>query len=97
MTVRVALAAFFSSLLLNLTYFPAGLGGLAWFALVPWLVLVRADMRNRDRYWLAWLSSLAFFLPALRWMRVAHEAMFYSWIGLSLACCHLFAPAYGAR
>lgn len=80
-----------SALLLNLSYFPVGWGWLAWLALTPWLVLVRADLRNRDRYLLAWLSALAFFLPALRWMRVAHDAMFYSWIGLSLACSW-FAP-----
>lgn len=80
-----------SALLLNLSYFPVGWGWLAWVALVPWLMLVRADIRNRDRYLLAWLSALAFFMPALRWMRVAHDAMFYSWIGLSLACSW-FAP-----
>lgn len=96
MTTRRALApavlcAGVSALLLNLSYFPVGWGWLAWVALAPWLILVRADLRNRDRYLLAWLSALAFFMPALRWMRVAHEAMFYSWIGLSLACSW-FAP-----
>jgi apolipoprotein N-acyltransferase len=86
-------AAICSSLLLFLAYFPADQGWLAWFALVPGLVLVRADIRSRDRYLIAWFAALVFFVPALSWMRVAHEAMFYSWLGLSLYCSWFSPPA----
>jgi apolipoprotein N-acyltransferase len=88
---RCLAAAILSAVFLNLAYFPTNQGWVAWFALVPGLVLVRADLRNRDRYLLAWLSTWLFFLPALRWMRVAHESMYFSWIGLSL-WCSWFAP-----
>ena len=88
---RCLAAALLSAVFLNLAYFPTNQGWLGWFALVPGLVLVRADLRNRDRYLLAWLSAWLFFLPALCWMRVAHEDMVYSWIGLSL-WCSWFAP-----
>src|SRR5262249_53568425 len=47
------LAAVVSGLLLWLCYFPASAGWLAWGALVPWLLLVRADMSNWLRYLLA--------------------------------------------
>jgi hypothetical protein len=59
-------AALTSAALLNLAYFPVGQGWLAWFALAPWLLLVRANIRERDRYLIAWLAAWAFFLPAMR-------------------------------
>jgi apolipoprotein N-acyltransferase len=83
--------ALVSAGLLAQAYFPQDFGWIAWFALVPGLVLVRADLRPRTRYLTVWLAALAFFIVALRWMRVAHEQMFYSWLALSLFCS-LFAP-----
>jgi apolipoprotein N-acyltransferase len=91
LALRCLGAALLSSLILNLAYFPTAQGWLAWFALVPGLVLVRTELRPRTRYLIAWFAAWAFFLPALRWMRVAHETMVFSWIGLSLFCSW-FAP-----
>lgn len=73
-----------------LCYFPASFGWLAWAALVPWLLLVRAPMPNWTRYSLAWLSGLICFVPALQWMRVAHDTMFYSWLCLAWYCSWYF-------
>src|SRR5262249_7175929 len=61
-------------------------GWLAWFALVPLLMLVRIETTNRRRYWSAWLAGLAFFLAAISWMRVANPMMAVAWLGLSLFC-----------
>jgi apolipoprotein N-acyltransferase len=86
-------AAFLTSGLLWLSYFPASQGWLAWVALVPWLLLVRAEVPSCYRYLIAWLVGLAFFVPALSWMRVAHKQMFYSWLGLALYCSWFFPLA----
>ncbi len=94
---RVDWACFAAGLLtaglLWLSYFPSNWGWLGWVALVPWLMLVRAELRNALRYSIAWLSGLALFVPALSWMRVAHESMFYSWLGLALYCSWYFPLA----
>ena len=79
--------------LLWLSHFPVAWGWLAWVALVPWLMLVRIGLPRRTRYPIAWLAGLAFFVPALSWMRVAHEAMCYSWLGLALYCSWYFPLA----
>jgi apolipoprotein N-acyltransferase len=91
--LRCAAAALLTAGLLWLSHFPAAQGWLAWVALAPWLLLVRADMTNRYRYSLAWLTGLVFFVPALSWMRVAHETMFYSWLALALYCSWYFPAA----
>jgi len=91
--VAYLFAALASGLLLWLCYFPASIGWLAWVALVPWLLLVRADMSNWRRYLLAWLTGLVGFVPALQWMRVAHETMFYSWLCLAWYCSWYFLLA----
>src|SRR5262249_37205147 len=71
----------------------ASFGWLAWAALVPWLLLVRAPMPNWSRYLLAWLTGLICFVPALQWMRVAHDTMFYSWLCLAWYCSWYFVVA----
>src|SRR5438477_11911301 len=89
-----AARATFMRLLLALTtggllwasHFPLANGWLAWIALVPLLCLVRSTAMGW-RVWLpAWIGGLAFFVPALQWVRVADPRMFYTWIGLSLYC-----------
>jgi apolipoprotein N-acyltransferase len=87
------MAALSTSGLLWLSYFPAAWGWLVWFALVPWLMLVRAELPRGTRYPIAWLAGLAFFVPALSWMRVAHAAQFYSWLALSVYCSWYFPLA----
>jgi apolipoprotein N-acyltransferase len=75
----VWLAPLISAGLLYLSYFPVACGWLAWFALVPFLCLVRAETRPRRRYLAAWVCGLAFFWPVLSWMRVADPMMYYTW------------------
>jgi apolipoprotein N-acyltransferase len=72
-TTRAALvgASLATSVLLWLAYFPVSCGWLAWFALVPLLVLVRARERSWFLYLCACLSGLAFFEPVLWWMHAA--------------------------
>ena len=86
MKPRVFLPAIVSGLLLWAAFFPLNLGPLAYVALVPWLTLVRAPVANRRRYFAAYIGGVAFFLPALQWVRVAHPMMHISWIGLALVC-----------
>jgi apolipoprotein N-acyltransferase len=39
-----------------------------------------------------WLAGLAFFVPAIQWMRVADPRMYYTWVALSIYCS-LYVPA----
>lgn len=83
---HVFVPAILTGLLLWASFFPLDLGPLAFIALVPWLTLVRSPGSKRRRYLAAYVGGLAFFLPALQWIRVAHPMMYFSWIGLALAC-----------
>jgi len=86
---RVFLPAILSGLLLYLSFFPVNAGFLAWFALVPLLSLVRANARPRRIYFAAFVGGLVCYVPAIQWMRVAHPAMYASWLFLAF-CCALF-------
>ncbi len=87
----VFVPAIVSGLLLWAAFYPLNLGFLAYFALVPWLLLVRAPgVARRRRYLAAFVGGLAFFLPATQWIRVAHPAMYASWLGMSLICASYF-------
>jgi apolipoprotein N-acyltransferase len=66
-------------------------GWLGWVALVPFLVLVRADARPRNLYLAAWLAGLLFYWPVLQWMRVADYRMYATWAGLA-TYCSFFMP-----
>jgi apolipoprotein N-acyltransferase len=87
------LAALTTAGLLWLCYFPVDWGWLAWFALVPFLVLVRSTARPRWVYLCAWVAGLAFYFPALQWMRVADPRMYVTWLGVSLVCSLYFPIA----
>src|SRR5579885_70702 len=78
--------------LLYLCHFPVAWGWLGWVALVPLLTLVRSPARPRQVYLCALLAGLGFFVPALQWMRVAHPAMYATWLVLA-AYCAVFFPA----
>ena len=54
---RVFLPAILSGLLLFTAYFPLSLGWMAWFALVPFLTLIRADVRPRRLYFAAFVGD----------------------------------------
>jgi apolipoprotein N-acyltransferase len=86
----VFLPAVASGLLLWTAFFPLNLGPVAFVALAPWLTLVRAPVSRRRRYLAAYAGAIAFFLPAVQWMRVAHPAMYVSWLGIALVWCPAF-------
>jgi apolipoprotein N-acyltransferase len=90
---RAVLLALTTAGLLWLCYFPVDCGWLIWIALVPLLALVRSCTRPRRMYFSAWLGGLAFYLPAIQWMRVADPRMYATWIGLSLYCSLYFPLA----
>jgi len=79
--------------LLWLSYFPVACGWLAWFAMVPFLALVRSPARSWQLYLCAWLGAMAFYVPALQWVRVADERMYFTWVGLSIWCSLYYLPA----
>jgi apolipoprotein N-acyltransferase len=94
MKPRLFLPAMLSGLLLWASFFPLNLGPLAFVALVPWLALVRAEGVNRwRRYLAAFVGGLCFFVPALQWIRVAHPAMYASWIVMAVYCSLYFVLA----
>ncbi len=81
---RVFVPAILSGVLLWAAFFPLNLGFLGFFALVPWLSLVRADVSRRRRYFAAYLGGVVFFALATQWIRVAHPMMYLSWLGLTI-------------
>lgn len=83
---QVFFPAMLSGVLLYCTYFPLNLGFLAWIALVPLLGLVDANARPRRIYFAVFLGGLYWFVPVLQWIRVAHPAMYGSWMALSVYC-----------
>ncbi len=90
---HLVLPALATAGLLWLCYFPVAWGWLAWVALVPLLSLVRAETRGRRVFLCAWLGGLAFFTPALQWMRVADYRMYYTWAMLAVYCSLYFPVA----
>ena len=86
MKPRLLLPALLTGPLLWAAFFPLNLGPLAFVALVPWLTLVRAPVTGKRLYLAGYLGGVAFFLPATQWFRVAHPMMYFSWLGLTLAC-----------
>ncbi|HVK14956.1 MAG TPA: apolipoprotein N-acyltransferase [Gemmataceae bacterium] len=83
---RVFLPAVLSGLLLYACYFPLNFGFLGWVALVPLLSLVRANARSRRIYFAAFVGGLFCYVPAIQWIRVAHPAMYASWLILAVYC-----------
>ena len=87
------LPALASGGLLWLCHFPAAWGWLAWAALVPLLCLIRGGARPFRLFLCALAGGLAFFVPALQWMRVAHPMMYFTWIALAVYCSLFLAAA----
>lgn len=92
-TVCLGMAAALSGLLLWMCFQPLGWGFLGWVALVPFLVLVRAQVRPWFLYNFAFLCGLAFYVPVLQWMSVADKSMAAAWLALSLYCALYFVAA----
>lgn len=83
-----------SGVLLWMCFQPLAWGTyLGWIALVPFLMLVRAQARPRFVYLCALLCGIAFYVPVLQWMRVADKAMAAAWIALSIYCALYFPVA----
>jgi apolipoprotein N-acyltransferase len=82
--LRTFLPPVFSGVLFWAAFFPLDLGSIGFFALVPWLTLVRAPSSRRRRYLASYLGAFTFFALATNWVRVAHPMMYLSWAGLSL-------------
>ncbi len=75
-----------SGLMLYACFYPINLGEIAWVALVPlFLAVLNADSRRQVIVY-ASAAGLSFYIPAIQWMRVAHPAMYATWIALSLYC-----------
>jgi apolipoprotein N-acyltransferase len=87
-------SALLSSALLWAAYFPLNWGFLAWGALVPWLLLLRSRQPSWYVELCAWISGLAFFLPALEWMHAA-DGLRAAPLGLGpMTCASLFLGIY---
>jgi apolipoprotein N-acyltransferase len=82
-----------SGLALYACFFPLNLGFLAWVALVPMLMLVRIPRPTRGMYTASFLGGLAFFVPALQWMRLGDISMYIAWGALSFYCA-LYFPLF---
>jgi apolipoprotein N-acyltransferase len=84
-----------TGLLLWLAYFPVAWSWLAWAALVPLLSIAVGRRSSWAVFFGSWVAGLAFFVPALEWLRVAHPMMYFTWIGLALYCSLYFPVAVG--
>ena len=68
---------------------PCDLWPLAWLAPLPWLaVIMRPALLLRRPFLAAWCGGLAYWLPAIHWLRLPHPATAIGWLLLSayLAC-----------
>ncbi|HEV3145895.1 MAG TPA: apolipoprotein N-acyltransferase, partial [Gemmataceae bacterium] len=79
-----------SAVLLWACYFPLNAGALAWIALIPLLVLVRAEISTRQALFWSWIGGMLFYWVAMQWIRVADPRMYFSWAGLSTYCAAYF-------
>ncbi|HWA98285.1 MAG TPA: apolipoprotein N-acyltransferase [Pirellulales bacterium] len=87
-TLSLALAG---SALLFAALPPWELWPLAWLAPVPWALLVRQpDLAGKRPYLALWFAGLAFWLPSLYWLCLAHPATSIGWVALCLyLACYL--------
>lgn len=90
---RVLLAGSLTGALLWLCYFPVAWGWLGWVALVPFLVLARAEGPRLRIYLSAWVGGSLFFWTTLQWLRVADDRMYYTWAALAIYCSLYFPVA----
>src|SRR5580704_14980722 len=86
--------ALLSGATLWLCHFPVAWGWLAWVALVPILALTRAESRGWRLFLCALSGGLAYYVPAISWMSVAHEAMIACWLLLAGYCALYFPLAF---
>jgi apolipoprotein N-acyltransferase len=77
------LLALTSAALLWLSFMPVDWSPLAWLAPVPLLMLVRIRQPTRWMTAACYLGGLAFYLPALQWMRLGDPTMYIAWWALA--------------
>lgn len=93
-SMRVALvASSLSAVLLYLAFPPVGLGALAWIAPLPLLLLVRIEKAPRRMFLASYLGGLAFWAPALQWMRLGDPTMYPAWFALATYLA-VYTPAF---
>jgi apolipoprotein N-acyltransferase len=93
-SMRVALlASCLSALLMYLSFPPVGLGALAWIAPLPLLLLVKIEKPTRRMLLASYLGGLAFWLPALQWMRLGDPTMYPAWFALATYLA-AYTPAF---
>lgn len=80
-----------SAALLWGSFFPLNVGALAWIALVPMLLLVRAPISTVRAAFAVFAGGFIFNVVTMEWIRIADPRMYGSWIALS-AYCALFFP-----
>lgn len=73
-----------SGLLLWVCFTPVNASSLAWVALVPLLLLVRAPHRTRRMYLGLYLAGAVSQLATLQWMRLGDPTMYIAWVALAL-------------
>lgn len=93
--------AFGGAVLLWTSLPPVGLAPLAFFALIPWVLLLQLPTLQCDRprwlgqrpYRMLYLAGFAFWLMALYWLTLPHWATNFGWLALSgyLGC---YLPAF---
>ncbi len=81
---RPLLAGVASGLLLWTSFPPVEWSWLAWIALVPlfWLVVQKAS--SWRLYLSAWLGGLAFWLPAVQWVRLTDSTAWLAWLSMAV-------------
>src|SRR5262245_15592322 len=62
---------------------PVDFGPLGWICLIPLLALIRLQRPTRWMYRAIFLGGLAFWMPALQWMRLGHPTMYGAWLALA--------------
>lgn len=77
------LLALTSAALMWLSFMPVNWSPLAWLAPVPLLMLVRLRTPTRWMTAAGYLGGLAFYLPALQWMRLGDPTMYLAWWALA--------------
>ncbi len=89
------LASLTSGILFYLSFAPVAFSPLAWLAPVPLLCLVRIEQPTRRMGWAGYLGGLAFFGPALQWMRLGDPTMYIAWWALAGYLAAYFPIAVG--
>ena len=63
---------------------PLDCGPLAFFAPVPWIVLMRRpQLAGQHPFRVLWAIGFSFWLAALHWLRLPHWATSFGWVALS--------------